>query len=245
MTFRIFSAIALGLSMMATTCLTASALADGMPFSKKMPEPVLSPLDYALDEIQNTAPVVAPPTEALPEPQQAAEQPAAEMPPPVPETRIVEVQENTSFFGLSVGMYDITHGDKAASFNIEWQPGLKIGGALQPLLGALATTNGSLMGYAGVGIPFRLGQHVFLMPSVSAGAYHEGGGYDLDHTLAFRIGTEFSYEFDDKSRVGLNAHILTNGTSTHRNDRTEIIGLAYTTPFSGFSGASDTTATPQ
>lgn len=216
---------------------TSIALADGMPFSEK-PAAVLTPLDQALDEIQNQAPpieIATPEPEPQPEPEPVVvEEKKAEPelpPPPVPEARVVEVQPNTSFFGLSVGMYDpFSHGQQAASFNIEWQPGVKIAGFLQPLFGAMATTEGSLLGYGGVGVPFNVGKNIFLMPSVSVGAYEEGSGYDLDRTLAFRVGTELAYQFEDKSRIGINAHVLTNGKSFNREDRTEIISLVYTTP---------------
>ncbi len=224
------TAIALSASLALSVSLSAIALADGMPFKEKKPEPVLTPLDQALDEIQNKEP----PVDVMhqPAPEEAAPAPVvAEEPAPVPESRIVEVQPDSSFFGLSVGMYDpFTHGTEALSFNLEFQPGVKIAGVLQPLFGALATTEGTLMGYGGLGVPFHLGERVLVMPSIAVGAYEAGDGFDLGRTLAFRGGAEIAYEFDDKSRLGLNAHIITNGTSLQREDRTEVIGLVYTMP---------------
>ena len=146
------------------------------------------------------------------------------------------MQENTSFFGLSIGAYDITHDRTAAAFNLEWQPGVRIVGVIQPLFGAFMTTRGSTMGYGGIGAPFHIGKRVFVMPSFAVGAYGRGGGYDLGRTLAFRVGTELSYEFDDKSRIGLNVHAISNGESLRRQDRTEIISLVYTVPLNLFSG---------
>src|SRR6202012_3721157 len=99
-----------------------------------------------------------------------------------------------SFFGLSVGMYDpINQGSKSTAFNIEWQPGLKIVGTLQPLFGAMATTRGAMMGYAGLGVPFNLTSHVFLMPSLSIGAYNPGNDYDLGRHVVERPGVELAY----------------------------------------------------
>lgn len=242
MIFYKLTPIALSAALLVSSAMIPPAFADGMPYGAK-PQPVLVPLDEALDEIQNKevpvdvtqpAPIeeVAPPPEAavaVAEPEPA--------PAPVPESRVVEVQNDSSFFGLSVGIYDpFTHGMKEAAFNFEWQPGVKIAGTLQPLFGAFITTQGSKMGYGGIGVPFKLGERVFVMPSVAAGAYGKGDGYDLDRTLAFRVGTELAYEFDDKSRIGINAHVLTNGTSFHRSDRTEIISLVYTMPLDIFSG---------
>jgi lipid A 3-O-deacylase len=224
-----------------------AAFADGMPFKAKKPEPASTPLDKALDEIQNKeppvevakpaaapepAPVVAAPKE---EPKPVVEEKPA--PPPVPDARVVEVQENTSFFGLSVGMYDpFTHGRGAAALGLQFEPGVKIAGIIQPLFGAIVTTNGALYGYGGVGVPFNIAPHWRLMPSVAIGAYKRGGGVDLDRTVVYRAGAELAYIFDNKSRLGLNVHVLSNGTSMGRDDRTEVIGLAYTAPFELLSG---------
>ena len=86
------------------------------------------------------------------------------------------------------------------------------------------------MGYGGVGIPFHLGKKIMMMPSFAAGAYKDGDGFDLGRRLAYRFGTEVSYVFDSQSRLGLNAHMITNGTSLNREDRTEVLGLVYTMP---------------
>lgn len=234
-----FTAVVLGAVAMLSMSTSSVSFADGMPFKEKKPQPILTPLDEALNEIENKEPPVKiaepPPVEEKPEPPVVVKTP--DPVPPVPQSRVVEVQPNTSFFGLSVGMYDpFTHGEDAASFNLEWQPGVKIAGFLQPIFGAMATTNGALLGYGGVGVPINLTKNIFLMPSIAVGAYEEGNGYDLDRTLAFRVGTELAYQFENKSRLGINAHVLTNGRSFDREDRTEIISLVYTTPLDMLSG---------
>ncbi len=150
---------------------------------------------------------------------------------PVPESRFVETQPNSSFFGLSVGLYDAFSRDEtAAAFNIEWQPGVKIAGFIQPIFGAMITTQGSMMGYGGAGIPFNITENVILMPSAAVGLYEEGDGKDLGQSVAYRFGTELAYQFENKSRIGLNAHIITNGESLDSDDRTEVISVVYTTP---------------
>jgi len=242
------SAVALATAFIITGLSVGSiALADGMPYSKsaKKIEPAMTPLDKAVNEIENKEPPVA--VTAAPEPAPAAEtietdEPvtaAVSEPPPVPESRIVEVQPNTAFFGLSVGMYDaLSHDEKAVSLNLEYQTGTKIAGFIQPLFGAMVTSEGSMMGYGGVGLPFNIGKSVFMMPSVAVGAYKEGAGYDLGKTLAFRVGTELGYQFENKSRLGLNIHAITNGESLRPRDRVDVISLVYTTPIDTFSGGS-------
>ncbi len=165
--------------------------------------------------------------------------------PPVPADSVVKVQPNTAFFGLSVGEYDpFRHSDHATSFNAELQPGIKVLGVLQPLFGAMATTKGSAMAYAGLGVPFHITRHIFLMPSAALGLYRAGGGYDLGRTVVGRFGAEIAYQFNDKSRLGLNFDVITNGKSLRANDRTEMLALTYTRPFNLFSGASHGMSAP-
>jgi len=219
----------------------AGAFADGMPLPAATPEPILTPLDNAPNGIQNKKPPLdvkpaAPEAAAEAEaPEAAAEPPQAEVP-AVPESRVVEAQPDTSFLGLSIGMYDpFTHHEKATAFNLEWQPGVRIAGVLQPLFGAMATTQSAMLGYGGIGLPLKINDRIKLMPSVSIGAYEKGKGFDLGQIAVFRVGTELAWQFDDQSRVGLNAYVLTNGDSTRREDRTEIISLAYTMPLLALS----------
>lgn len=224
-------------------------------------------LDKALDDIQNKEPPVSvekPPEPAATAPAPAAQaatpeqfnntpekineetkapdSPAAApeeatIPPPAPLSRVVEVQPNASFFGLSIGMYaPFSEKAKGAFLNLEWHPGVKIVGILQPIFGAFVTTKGAMMGYGGLGTPFNLGKRIFVMPSFSVGGYAHGDGRDLGQALVYRAGGELSYVFDDKSRFGINAHVISNGKSTHREDNTTMIGLVYTTPIDFLSG---------
>jgi lipid A 3-O-deacylase len=207
---------------------SAAAFADGMPFEQPAPKQDLKPIDQSLSVPPQAAPVAAAPAAA-----------PAPLPPPVPETRTVDVQPDTSFFGLSVGMYDpIDQGSKSTAFNVEWQPGLKILGTLQPLFGAMATARGAMMGYAGLGVPFNITSHVFLMPSLSIGAYNPGNDYDLKRHIVERPGVELAYQFDDKSRLGVSFDVVTNGESFQGRDRSELLALTYTMPLSALSGSS-------
>jgi len=238
-----FFALAAGAILSWHCQLASPAFADGMPFQQTKPEPILTPLEATSKE---------PPTDLKPAAvQELPTAPAAELPPlktdmpPLPEARVVEAQPDPSFFGLSIGMHDsFTHSKGAPSFSVEWQPGVRIAGFLQPLFGAMATTRGSLLGYGGIGLPLRMNEHVKLLPSLAVGAYGKGGGFDLGQTMVFRAGTELAYQFDDKSRIGLNVHVLTNGSSTGRRDRTEVVGLAYTVPIKPFSKAVEQAAPP-
>ncbi len=214
------SSIITSTSLLLFCSVSVAALADGMPFEEPKPQQILTPIDKSLNN-GAAQPVAAPAAQA-------------EVPlPPVPESRVVDVQPNTSFFGLSVGEYDpFSRTGRSTAFNAEWQPGLKIVGTLQPLFGAMVTTKGSMLGYGGLGVPFNITDHVFLMPSVAVAAYKGGSDLDLGRNIVERIGTELAYQFDDKSRLGLNFDVLTNNMSLQHNERTEMVALTYTMPFS-------------
>lgn len=232
MSHKKFVALALSAALLGSVSFVSLAAADGM---EKPPAPA-TPLDKAIDQIQNKEPPVA----VTPQPEPVIEQtppPApAGPPPPAPENREVEVQPNTSFFGLSIGAYDVTHGKLGAGFSLEWQPGVHIVGILQPLFGATVTTRGATLAYGGLGAPFHITKHIFIMPSFSVGAYGHGHGYDLGQVLAFRAAAEIAYEFEDKSRLGVSFAGIGNGDSLARKNRTEVISLVYTIPFNLFSG---------
>lgn len=148
-----------------------------------------------------------------------------------PKDRVVSVQPNSSFFGLSVGFYDaFTHDKLTTSFNMEYQAGVRVIGVLQPIFGAMITTQGTVYGYGGVGAPIDVTDRIFLMPSIAVGGYSEGDGYDLQESIAYRVGTELGWKLKNNSRISLNAHVITNGKSLDRKDRTEVIGISYTTP---------------
>lgn len=238
-----FSSLVASVSFVVLCSASVAAYADGMPFAETKPQPNLAPIDKAIDAQTKSEEAKAPPVSVTPPPPEAAPAPAqAEAPiPPAPESRVVNVQPNTSFFGLSVGTYDrFTHSERATAFMGEWQPGVRIAGFLQPIFGAMGTTKGTLYGYAGIGVPINVTEHVFLMPSVAVGGYKKGDGYDLDRSVVYKAGTELAYQFNDKSRLGLNFHVLTNGTSLNRADRAEIVALTYTMPFDMFSRSSPT-----
>ncbi|MBL1148306.1 MAG: hypothetical protein HND56_01725 [Pseudomonadota bacterium] len=225
----------------------APVFADGMPpgYTEEM-----TPLDRALMDINgiepdgDNTPVPLTPQEKKVEPVQAtppapeADATAEKAPVPqtaAPENRIVQVQEGTSFFGLSLGVYDaFTNGQLAGAFNFEFQPGVRIIGKLQPIFGAMLASNGAMFGYAGVGLPLDMTEKIFFMPSLAVGAYKDGAGVDLKKTIAYRLGAEIGTKLANGARLSLDAHMITNGRSLNHNDRTEFIGIKYTMPLQNF-----------
>lgn len=185
------------------------------------------------------------PAEATPEPLAADEKDIAKPPPAEEPVMAVEKEEpakperaslfsslgtRAGYMGLSIGYFDAHDGNnEAISFGAEWKPGIRIAKILQPMIGGLVTTEGNYFGYAGLGLPIKLGNKVMLTPSVALGAL--GGGNDeLGQTLTYRIGGELEYLLDNGSRIGLTGQMITNGDSMGSDDRIDVIALTYTIP---------------
>ena len=196
------------------------------------PEDIIPPDPVGLTE-EDVEQVIAEPPIQPPEPEPEPEVvEAEEEPAPAPENRTIHVmKDNTAYFGLSVGLYDsVQDRELAGSLGLEYQSGRRLAGFLQPIFGAFATTDATNMVYGGVGVPISMSKNWMVLPSITAGYYDGGNGVDLGRRLAYRLGTEIAYVLENKSRIGLNIHTITNGTSPDSNDRTEIISIRYTTP---------------
>ena len=138
--------------------------------------------------------------------------------------------EDPSFLTLSLGYFDIVHNDdQAVAGGVEWMSNRRLW-ILQPLVGAMATTEGSLYGYAGVGTDFFFGKRWVLTPSIAVGAYSEGNGLDLGHVVEFRSSVTFAYRFDNRSRVGLRFYHLSNAGLGDDNPGVEVLDLTYSIP---------------
>jgi lipid A 3-O-deacylase len=139
--------------------------------------------------------------------------------------------DDPSFLALGAGAFDLLHDDIAGEARIEYRSGYKIFGVLKPFIGGMVTTESAFYGFGGFGIDIYFGPRWVLTPSAAVGAFTKGSGKDLGSTVEFRTGAELAYRFDDRSRLGLAFHHLSNaGISTH-NPGTESLMLMYSLPF--------------
>ena len=100
----------------------------------------------------------------------------------------------------------------------------------KPIAGGMATSDAALYGYAGVNVDLFFGRRFVLTPNFAAGYYHDGNGKDLGHSLEFRSGVEFAYRLDDRARLGLSLHHISNASLDDNNPGTEILALVYSVP---------------
>lgn len=132
--------------------------------------------------------------------------------------------------GKAFGYHDGTEDDTAALFGAEYQ-GNPFYRQLAPMIGAFVTTDGGAYGYGGFLWPFEVAPRWYLIPEVAVGAYAHGGGKDLGGVLEFRSGLEVAYELDNKARVGLGFHHLSNASIYEDNPGVETLTVHYSFPW--------------
>lgn len=144
--------------------------------------------------------------------------------------------EEPAFIALGVGATGvIADRVRGAAFNIEYRSDYEIW-KLRPFVGGFATSDASLYGYFGFMLNLYLGNRWVLVPNAAVGAYSEGDGQDLGHVIEFRSGFELAYRFDDRSRLGLAVHHLSNASIGDENPGTETALLYYSVPLNSLFG---------
>ncbi len=75
------------------------------------------------------------------------------------------------------------------------------------------------------------GRRIVATPSFSFGLYGEGDGKDLGHAVEFRSAIQIAYRFDDRSRLGIMLHHLSNAGLDDINPGANTVMLTYSRPF--------------
>jgi lipid A 3-O-deacylase len=138
--------------------------------------------------------------------------------------------DDPDFVSLGAGGFDFDHDKQAVEFLAEYRFGYKILGVLKPFLGGFVTSDSALYGYGGFGVDIYFGNRVVLTPNAAVGAFTRGNGKNLGSNVEFRTGAELAYRFDDRSRLGLALHHISNAGITKQNPGTETLMLIYSIP---------------
>jgi lipid A 3-O-deacylase len=134
-----------------------------------------------------------------------------------------------SFLTIGLGYYDINDNEDAAEFRLEYR-GQKMLWALKPVFGLMTTTDAAVYGYGGIAMDIFFGRRWVITPSFAAGAYHDGGGKDLGHTIEFRSALDISYRMDNRARLGVSFYHLSNASIGDNNPGTEVLSFSYGIP---------------
>ena len=102
---------------------------------------------------------------------------------------------------------------------------------LVPAFGYLNSDAGAEYSYADIKYTFALNDHWGLLISTGMGFFDDGDLLDLGHTVEFRSGIEFFYQFNSRHRLGVAGHHFSNSRLSNRNPGTESVTMAYTIAF--------------
>lgn len=137
--------------------------------------------------------------------------------------------DDPKFLALSAGYYDINDDHDAFEGRIEYRHDKKFW-IFKPFAGVMATSDEAVHGYAGVLVDIYFGRRWVLTPSFAPGLYRDGDGKDLGGTIQFRSQLEFSYRFDNRSRLGISVNHISNASIYDSNPGTESVAITYAIP---------------
>ncbi len=100
----------------------------------------------------------------------------------------------------------------------------------RPLIGVMATVQGSVYAYLGLNFDLLFWDHLLLAPGFAAGYFSKGHGKDLGYPLEFRSGVELAWQFSDQRRLGLHFYHLSNASIGHKNPGEESFVFFYDIP---------------
>jgi len=139
--------------------------------------------------------------------------------------------DEASYLDLGAGAFNIqaTHqAPSTAEGRVEFRYGKKLF-YIGPALGLLANRQGGVFGYGGVYADLRLGP-VVMTPLGAIGGYRRGGSEDLGGVFQFRLSVTMSYEFGNRSRIGVQyAHISNADVYTVNPGENELL-LTFALP---------------
>ena len=138
---------------------------------------------------------------------------------------------------VAAGAFDALQQDNPAmEFGLQWRGGRRLW-KLAPMLGAMATVEGGLLGYLGLSLDLPLGRHFALRASFAPAAYEMGNGKELYSVLQFRSGIEAFVRLGRHLRVGVELYHVSNGGITELNPGESSVVLTLAVPLSGASPA--------
>jgi lipid A 3-O-deacylase len=138
--------------------------------------------------------------------------------------------DDPSFVSFGAGVYDMLHDNTAGEIRGEYRFGQKLW-IFKPFVGAMGTSKSAFYGYGGFLVDIYLGNRWVVMPNAAVGYYDNGNGKDLGSHTEFRTGAELAYRFDDRSRLGVTFHHISNAGIGKRNPGEEEMAVIFSLPF--------------
>ena len=157
--------------------------------------------------------------------------------------------KGTNIFGI--GIYDIkfdgSEKNQATDFRYEFRSDkslFDIGPEednfffLKPFFGIEYTNDYASYFLTGIYIEDNLGDllagdtnQYYFTPSFGVGIYDDGSGKKLGNDIQFRTSLEFSYELNNKNRIGISFSHISNANLGDKNPGVEILSFSYLIPY--------------
>jgi len=130
---------------------------------------------------------------------------------------------------MALGGFNVDDSAKAMA-QIEYRFAADWSG-FRPQAGLFATEDSAAYAYAGLGYPVALGEQWALVPSVSAGYYHQGADKDLGYDLEFYSQLRLEYRLSAAAALGCGIGHISNAGIGDDNPGAETLYLSYRLDF--------------
>ena len=137
--------------------------------------------------------------------------------------------DDPAFLDLQLGSFNIRHQHDFMG-DLEYRSNYKLW-VFKPMAGILATARGATYIYSGFAVDFFFGNRWVVTPSEAVGAYSQGNDTNLGAIPEFRSSLAVAYRFDDRSRLGVMFHHISNAGLGKSNPGTEQALMSYSYPF--------------
>jgi lipid A 3-O-deacylase len=137
--------------------------------------------------------------------------------------------DDPAFITFHIGGYDVNDDQTAGQFNLEYRSDWDAW-YVKPFAGVMGTTDAAAYVYGGFLLDVYFGRRVVFTPNVAVGLYSDGDGKELGNTVEFRSGLELAYRLDNRARLGMAFHHISNASLSDNNPGTETLTLTFSLP---------------
>jgi lipid A 3-O-deacylase len=136
--------------------------------------------------------------------------------------------EESLAFGA--GFYNVFDNTENSTWLTAEYRGKYLWNNLQPIFGTAGNFDGALYFFGGLAYDWKVGNNLYVVPSLAAGLYGQGDSKDLGGAIEFRSSIELAYRFDNDMRLGVQLQHLSNASIYDKNPGTEMLMVNYTIP---------------
>ena len=137
--------------------------------------------------------------------------------------------DDPAFLEFQGGAFDVRHAHTGI-FDLEYRSAYKILGVAKPMVGMFGTSRGATYEYGGFALDLYFGRRWVATWSEAIGAYERGNDVNLGAVPEFRSAIDVAYRFDDRSRLGVEFHHISNAGIGSKNPGSETVLMTYAYP---------------